>query len=66
MIAETMVEADARGIHSHGLMRLPVYAQRIRKGYILREARTAVKKETNTTALLDGCFSAGQIVATRV
>lgn len=36
LIAETMVEADARGIHSHGLMRLPVYAQRIRKGYILR------------------------------
>jgi LDH2 family malate/lactate/ureidoglycolate dehydrogenase len=65
LIAETMVEADARGIHSHGLMRLPVYAQRIRKGYIFREVRIVVEAETNTTLLLDGCFSAGQVAGTR-
>lgn len=65
LISRTLVEADARGIHSHGLMRLPIYIERMQKGYILSQARTTVETETNTTALLDGNFSAGQVVGTR-
>lgn len=32
--ARSMVYADMRGLHSHGLMRMPVYVQRIRQGLV--------------------------------
>ncbi|WP_158553331.1 Ldh family oxidoreductase [Peribacillus saganii] len=65
IITTTMIEADARGIHSHGLMRLPIYIQRIQKGYIRNEAEITVEKDNKGTAVLDGHFSAGQVVATK-
>ncbi|MED1824889.1 Ldh family oxidoreductase [Brevibacillus agri] len=65
IITETMIEADARGIHSHGLMRLPIYVQRIQKGFIRSVSQVIVEQDSKATAVLDGNFSAGQVVATR-
>jgi LDH2 family malate/lactate/ureidoglycolate dehydrogenase len=65
MITNTMIEADARGIHSHGLMRLPIYIQRIQKGYIRNVSNIIVKEDNKATAVLDGDYSAGQVVATK-
>ncbi|ALC91582.1 hypothetical protein AM500_18670 [Bacillus sp. FJAT-18017] len=65
LITATMIEADARGIHSHGLMRLPIYIERIQKGYIKKEAEIKVEKDNKGVAVIDGQFSAGQVVATR-
>jgi LDH2 family malate/lactate/ureidoglycolate dehydrogenase len=65
IITNTMIEADARGIHSHGLMRLPIYVQRIQKGLIRSVSSVTVEQENKATAMLDGSFSAGQIVATQ-
>ncbi|MBT2757860.1 Ldh family oxidoreductase [Mesobacillus foraminis] len=65
VITATMIEADARGIHSHGLMRLPIYIERIQKGYIRKEAQVTVEKDQKGTALIDGHYSAGQVVATK-
>lgn len=64
-ITNTMIEADAKGIHSHGLMRLPIYIQRIRHGLMLPVSNVTVQRNTNATAVLDGNFSAGQMVATK-
>lgn len=60
-VTDTMVEADLRGIHSHGFIRLPIYVKRIQKGFINAETEITVEKETNTVALLDGNFAAGQV-----
>jgi LDH2 family malate/lactate/ureidoglycolate dehydrogenase len=65
IITSTMIEADARGIHSHGLMRLPIYVERMEKGYVKKEAVITVETDRRGTAVLDGHFSAGQIVATK-
>ncbi len=65
IITNTMIEADARGIHSHGIMRLPIYIERIQKGLILKVANVSVENETNASAVLNGNFSAGQVVATK-
>lgn len=65
IITTTMIEADARGIHSHGLMRLPIYIERIEKGFIKKEAAITVEKDSKGTALINGHFSAGQVVATQ-
>ena len=34
MVARTLVDADARGIASHGMVRLPIYVQRLRSGLV--------------------------------
>ena len=31
-VADVLVHADARGVHSHGAMRVEYYAERIAKG----------------------------------
>src|SRR3954454_7398901 len=65
IITTTMIEADARGIHSHGLMRLPIYIERMQKGYVKKEAVITVETDRRGMAVLDGNFSAGQIAATK-
>ena len=64
IIAETLTEADARGVHSHGLIRLPTYVQRIRKGLVLAKSDISVEEDTETSAILNGGCSAGQVVGT--
>jgi len=61
-VTETMVTADLRGIHSHGFIRLPIYVKRIQKGFIKADTEITVENETDTMALLNGNFSAGQVI----
>jgi len=58
--AEVLIEADRRGIDSHGLGRLkPIYCDRIDKGILFPSKPIDVLKETDTTALLDGNLGLG-------
>ena len=34
IIAESLVEADLRGVQTHGLSRLPVYVERFQRGMV--------------------------------
>lgn len=63
LISGTLVEADARGVHSHGLMRLPLYVSRIQKGLNRPAARIESVNDQAATALLDAHHSAGQVAA---
>jgi LDH2 family malate/lactate/ureidoglycolate dehydrogenase len=65
MITSTMIEADARGINSHGLMRLPIYIQRIQKGLVRPLSHIVVERDHQATAVLDANGSAGQIAGTQ-
>lgn len=65
LIARTLIEADARGIHSHGVMRLPLYLSRIQKGLIRAAAKVEIVRDDAATALVDAHYSAGQIAASR-
>jgi len=65
LITRTLLEADARGIPSHGLMRLPLYVSRIRKGLNRAASRIETVGDHASTALLDAHYSAGQIAAAR-
>ncbi len=58
--AEVLIEADKRGIDSHGLGRLkPIYCDRIDKGILWPNKPITVIKETDTTALVDGNLGLG-------
>jgi len=63
VLADSLVEADLRGIASHGVARLPSYCKRFRQGLVRKKAEFRLLKETAATALVDARGSLGQVVA---
>ncbi len=61
MIAEVTVEADLRGLSSHGVLRLPAYIQRVQKGTMTARTELKVIRERGATVLLDAQHGFGQI-----
>jgi LDH2 family malate/lactate/ureidoglycolate dehydrogenase len=62
-LVEIMVRCDARGIHSHGLYRLPTYLRRMAKGGIDPKARPEIVRESSATALVDACNATGYVAS---
>jgi ureidoglycolate dehydrogenase (NAD+) len=62
-VADVLVHADARGIHSHGAMRVEYYAERIAKGGINAEPNFTFEKTGPTSAVFDGDNGAGHVAA---
>jgi LDH2 family malate/lactate/ureidoglycolate dehydrogenase len=65
LIADALVSADARGMQSHGVVRLPVYVRRIVAGGARRGISGTIVKESAATVLLDGQDGIGQVIAAR-
>lgn len=62
IIAQSLVHANLRGTDSHGMLRLPVYVERISKGLVEENTTIQVERETPTTLLLDGQNGMGQVI----
>lgn len=62
--ATRMIEADLRGMHGHGVFRLPGYVQRFEAGGYNLKPDIRVKRETPVSALVDGDNALGQVVVT--
>lgn len=62
-IATSLIEAEARGVSSHGLILLPVYAERVRTGGIKPNYVVSTIRDGGSTLLLDGDGGPGQAVA---
>lgn len=58
-VAEVLVYADARGIHSHGAVRVEYYAERISKGGTNREPEFRLE-ETGPWSVSAGWVTAAQ------
>jgi 3-hydroxyisobutyrate dehydrogenase len=56
-----LLEADRRGVHTHGLIRLPAYCAQVRTGEIDVGAEPVVLAEEGPTALVDGRFAFGAV-----
>lgn len=65
IIAESLAGANLAGHDSHGIIRLEQYTQLVRAGDILPGGATTTVRETPCTALLDGGWNFGQVVARR-
>lgn len=61
VVAESLTQADLRGISSHGLLRLPLYLERLHQGVVKARPKMVVIKEKKATALLDGDHALGQV-----
>ncbi len=65
LVADTLVEADLRGVHSHGVMRLATYVRRVRAGIVPAAATVTITREGPAFAHVDGHDSLGQVVSVR-
>ena len=63
--AEILITSDIRGIESHGIGRLRMYVDRIKKGLIETEDRSEIIRESPTTAVIDGHHGIGMVIAYR-
>lgn len=63
-VAKCLVQADLRGVDTHGLMRLPVYLDRIRRGLVDPAPKLAVERRTPVVGALDGQNGLGFVTAT--
>ncbi|MFP6870782.1 MAG: Ldh family oxidoreductase [Nitrospinota bacterium] len=64
IFARRMIEADLRGMHGHGLMRLAPYSRRIREGGYNLRPQIRAERESPVSALVDGDNGLGQVVMT--
>lgn len=60
-LADTLVTADLRGIHSHGVMRVPNYVEKLTKAGVDPRGRPAVASERGSALVVDGANAMGQI-----
>jgi LDH2 family malate/lactate/ureidoglycolate dehydrogenase len=65
MVADRLIEADARGIQSHGCRLLPGYLDALDAGDIDPRGRVLVEHETPAIAVLDGSRALGHVAATK-
>jgi LDH2 family malate/lactate/ureidoglycolate dehydrogenase len=64
-VAELLVRANLAGHDSHGVIRIPQYAQAIQAALVRPGASIEIVKESPSTALMNGHWGLGQVVARR-
>lgn len=64
IFATRMLEADLRGMHGHGLMRLAPYSRRMREGGYNLSPNIRATRETPVSALVEGDNGLGQVIMT--
>jgi LDH2 family malate/lactate/ureidoglycolate dehydrogenase len=64
-VAEALVSADVRGVSTHGIVRLPGYIERLRRGMVETRPEIAVRKVTPVSAQVDGGNGLGFVVGNR-
>lgn len=65
LVADTLVAANLRGVDSHGVVRLPHYATRLRHGTVKARPNITSRKTGPSAAVVEGDRGMGQLVASR-
>src|SRR5258708_30984505 len=65
LVTETLVASNLRGVDSHGVVRLPPYAARLRNRTGKARPRVAVRRPGPSAATVDGDSRIAQLVAAR-
>ena len=63
--ADSIVQANLRGVDSHGVLLIPMYLRQFQEGRINPSPNIEVVRETPSTALIDADLSYGPIVSVR-
>ena len=62
-VSSLLINADLSGQGSHGVTRVPIYLDKLEKGYLKVKAKTKIISQSGTTASLDGNWGFGQLAA---
>jgi ureidoglycolate dehydrogenase (NAD+) len=65
LVAESLVAANVRGVDSHGVVRLPHYATRLRNGSVKARPNITARRTAPSAAVVEGDAGMGQLVAVR-
>lgn len=65
IVADSLVDADLRGVSSHGVLRMETYLQRLNNRVMNATPEVKTISETAGTAVLDGDNGFGQVVSQR-
>jgi LDH2 family malate/lactate/ureidoglycolate dehydrogenase len=63
LVADTLVTADLRGVHSHGLLRVPDYVKKLRQDGVDPRGRPRVLRDAGAALVVDGGNSMGQVAS---
>jgi len=63
MVAGDLVAADLEGIASHGVMLVPMYVERLRKGSVSRRPEGDVVSDRGAAIVIDAAHALGQLTA---
>src|SRR5262249_8137125 len=61
LVAESLLFANLRGVDSHGVIRMKIYADRLRAGGFKANLRPRVVSEETSSAVVDAQHGVGQI-----
>ncbi len=64
-ISAIVVEADLRGIESHGVLRMPAYIHRVQAGTMTATTEVRILRERGASVLMDAQHGFGQIAGVR-
>ncbi len=62
LVADALVDADLRGVSTHGLVRFPIYVTRLRQGLVKAKPEMRVMGSRGATVVLDGDHGFGQVI----
>src|SRR5918999_3313868 len=65
IVMEHLVGANLAGHDSHGVILIPAYVTRIKRGHIVPGAKIEIERESPTTAHINGNWDFGYVVTTR-
>jgi LDH2 family malate/lactate/ureidoglycolate dehydrogenase len=65
LVAGTLVEADLRGVSSHGVQRMSTYADSLRRGTMVAQPEITIVKDSVWALVVDGGGGMGQLAAQR-
>lgn len=65
IIAKHSIGANLAGHDSHGIIQIPVYIDRVKKGHIVPGAKFEVVRETPCTTVINGNWGFGYVVSER-
>src|SRR5580765_8074011 len=60
-LAGSLIDADLRGVHSHGVLRVPEYVKKLTTGGVDPRGRPRVVRDVGACMVVDGGNSMGQV-----
>lgn len=65
VLMDNLIEADLRGVDTHGVTRIAVYIERLQSGAVKARPQMKVLQETPVSAILDGDHGLGQVISAK-